>query len=129
MRTIIYIILCAIMAVPLKATNLVKSKWICELSSSCCDTINLYSDNQFEDYSCELNYTCKGHYSFKNGIVILIEKDDSHDEDNGKVSFYRLTFKLYDNCLYPISDEVLVNGIWKKMPKSLFKKRVFHRVN
>jgi len=120
---------CAILALPVNAKNFVGSKWICELSSSCSDTIKFYSDNKVEDYSCELNYTCKGHYSLKKGIVILIEKDDSHDEDNGKVTFYRFKYRLVGDCLYPISNEELINGKWKKISESLVENTVFHRVS
>lgn len=114
---------------PVYAKNLVDSKWIYKVSTSCIDTIRFNRSNKFDYYSCESTYILKGSYNIKNNILTLIEKDDSHDEDNGKVSFYRLKFKLYNNCLYPISNEVLANGRWKKMPRSLFEKMVFHRVN
>jgi hypothetical protein len=109
--------------------SLAGSKWIYKVADSCIDTIKFNSNNKLDDYSCELNYTFKGYYSVKEGVVTLIEKDNSHDEDGGKVTFYRLKFKLEGDYLYPISNEEMTNGRWKKMSKSLIENTVFQRVN
>lgn len=114
---------------PVNAMKLVGSKWIYKVSTSCIDTIEFYNNDKYDSYDCEINYTYKGSYHIKNNIITLIEKDDSHDEDNGKVTFYRLKFKLDGEHLYPISNEELVNGKWKKIAKSLVENTIFHRID
>lgn len=121
--------LSTIMVTTVNGKTLVGSKWIYKVSASCIDTIRFNSSNKLDYYSCELDYTIKGSYHLKKGIVTLIEKDDSHDEDNGKVTFHRLKFKIEGDYLYPISNEELVNGRWKKVLKSLIENTVFHRVS
>jgi hypothetical protein len=40
-----------------------------------------------------------------------------------------LKFKLDGDHLYPISNEELVNGKWKKISESLVENTVFHRIH
>ncbi len=104
------------------------SKWIYKVANSCFDTIKFNSNYKLEDYSCELNYTFKGSYSITGRIVTLIEKDDSHNEDGGKITFYKLKFKFEGDSLYPISNEEFSNGRWRKISKSLIENTVFYKV-
>lgn len=130
MKTIISIItLCVILVMPVNAKKLVGSKWIYTVSTACIDTIKFNRNNKLDYYSCESDCTIKGSYHIENNIITLIEKDDSHDEDNGKVTFYRLKFKLDGEYLHPISNEELVNGKWKKIAKILVENTVFHRID
>lgn len=127
MKFIISIILACVI-LNTKSETLSNSKWICKVSDTCVDTIKFTKNNEVDFYSCELNYTFKGSYKIKRGIIVLTEKDDSHDEDGGKVTFFRLKFNLKENVLYPISNEELVNEKWQEAKMRIDKNYIFRRV-
>ena len=108
--------------------SLTNTKWICTVSNSCIDTLTFIKNNRANNYSCELNYTSKGHYKRFKNIVVLTEKDDSHDEDGGKTVFFRTKFILKENNLFPISSEELVNGKWKEAKMQKNKDYVFRKI-
>ena len=119
-------ILFILLALPVTAIKLEKSKWICRVSSSATDTIIFINNRHFLYYSSEIDFTTKGYYIMRGNIVQLIEKDDSHDGDNKKNGYYRDSFKLSNNKLYLICSEELVNKKWRKLR---FKHIIFYKLS
>ncbi|MDR3696283.1 hypothetical protein [Mucilaginibacter sp.] len=60
--------------------------------------------------------------------MIITAKDDSHSEDNGKVSYYRQTFKINKNILYPLFNESLIHNKWVKSTMQMEPGYIFKRI-
>jgi len=95
--------------------SLISSIWILKIANGCNDSLKFKSNGVVLQYDCELNYTFHNSYKIYNDTLLISEKDDSHSEDNGKVTFYRAKFLVKNDALYDIEHGELVNGKWKNV--------------
>jgi len=68
------------------------------------------------EYDCELDYAFHSTYKLANDTLIIKGKDDSHSEDNGKItSYWTNAYLIKNKALYMFKRQELVNGKWKDM--------------
>ncbi len=107
--------------------QLVNTEWTVKLSDRCVDKLKFIKNNQVEEYDCEINYTFHNSYSIKKDTLIILNKDDSHSEDHGKVDYFKIKYLIRGNALHPISRIDLINGRWKYSKFKFDKKYFFKR--
>lgn len=91
--------------------NLVNTVWEYKIANGCLNTYKFRSEKIVDEYDCELNYTFKCTYRISKDTLVIIEKDDSHSEDN-KITYYRMKYQITKDVLLGISNGELVNGKW-----------------
>jgi hypothetical protein len=102
--------------------------WTCSINPTCVDTLKIFEHKSVANYSCETEFTYQGDYAISKNVVTIIQKDNSHDEDGGKLARYRMKFQLKRDKLFPLSHEVLVNGKWRTSKATMRKDYIFARV-
>jgi hypothetical protein len=94
--------------------HLINSVWSHKVTDKCFDKLTFEPDNVVLEYDCELNYTFHSSYSISKDTISIQGKDDSHSEDNGKItSYWRIKYLTKNNGLYVIESKELVEGKWK----------------
>ena len=101
--------------------------WICKIGKSA-DTLKLMPNNHAVNYDCESNYTYHNTYLISKDTLVIIEKDDSHSEDHGKIAYDRIRMLFKGNKLYPIVRDELINKKWVHAKTQMSKEYVFERI-
>jgi len=108
---------------------LVNSVWRHKITDHCINTLTFKSNGTVLEYDCELNYAFHSTYNIEKDTVVIKGKDDSHSEDNGKITSYWITkFLIKNNALYLIVREELVNGKWNNLNIKPVKNPAYWRV-
>jgi len=97
----------------LNSDNLINSVWSHHINRKCVNTLTFKSNELVLEYDCEIDYSFHSSYKVKGDTIVIKGKDDSHSEDNGKISFYWITTYLKKNgALYLIENKTCDNGKW-----------------
>jgi hypothetical protein len=108
--------------------KLVNTVWEDKVASQCVNKYIFKSASRVDDYNCELNYTFKCTYAINKDTLLIVEKDDSHSEDGGKATYYRMRYLITKNLLCRISNGKLVKGKWIDKQYKIDLKDGFRRV-
>jgi hypothetical protein len=77
---------------------LVNSVWSHKIADGCINTLTFKPNGAVLEYD----------------TLVIKGKDDSHSEDNGKITLYWITkYLIKNNALYVISNKKLVDNKWK----------------
>jgi hypothetical protein len=109
--------------------NLVNTAWEYKIAIGCVNTYKFRSEKIVDEYDCELNYTFKCTYRISKDTLIIIEKDDSHSEDNNKITYYRMKYQIMKDALLGISNEELVKGKWMDKTFKTGSKTGYRRIS
>jgi len=107
--------------------SLVNSTWILKIGNGF-DTLKFQKNNHVKIYDCEMQYTFHGSYTVSKDTLTIIEKDDSHSEDNAKVMFFRMKYLMRKNALFPVRSSQLTKGKWVELKMEFDKTSFFKRV-
>jgi hypothetical protein len=107
--------------------HLTNTVWTFQVSKTCVDTLKLRANQKVIQYDCELNYTFHGSYKTVKDTLLVTVKDDSHSEDNGKVTYYTDKYLIKNNALYFVSNRKLVNGKWKDEKAKANVNVIYHK--
>jgi hypothetical protein len=89
------------------------SIWISKIGDQCVDTLRFKAKRSISEYSCEQEFTFHGKYSVSGDTVTIIEKDDSHSEDNGKPTYFRSEYVMHKNKTLELNSvSELVKNRW-----------------
>lgn len=88
--------------------------WTFQVGKGCTDTLKLKAHQIATEYDCEVKYTFHGSFKVIKDSLLITEKDDSHSEDSGKISWYRTKYLIRKDVLYCVSKGRLVNNKWKE---------------
>ncbi|MFI5138893.1 MAG: hypothetical protein ACHQIM_13805 [Sphingobacteriales bacterium] len=75
-----------------------------------------------------MDYAFHGSYAVSKDTLTTIEKDDSHSEDGGKASFFKMKYLMRNNALYPIGSSQLIKGKWIALKMAFDKNSFFKRI-
>jgi hypothetical protein len=119
-----------IFIISVNANNkLTGSIWTCKIASGCIDTLKFKSNHHITEYSCEQEYTYQGSYTILKDTLTITEKDDSHSEDHGKITYYKTRYIIVKNTLLPIYSRELVKDKWKYNSMNSDVKNAYKRLN
>jgi hypothetical protein len=99
--------------------------WVAKIASNCMDTLKFRPNEQVYSYSCEIDYSSNGTYSFEGGAVILLIIEDSREA--GEMWRYRFIRK--NDSLLPISSDKLELGKWQNVKSVFDSSYVFTKLN
>ena len=109
--------------------SLVNSVWSHKIADRFINTLTFKSKGEVLEYDCELDYAFHSVYNLVKDTLVIKGKDDSHSEDNGKITSYWITkYLIKNNDLYLIGRKELVNGKWKDLNIKPDKNPDFRRV-
>lgn len=109
--------------------KLMGSIWTCKIAPGCIDTLKFKSKYQITENSCEQEYTYHGSYTILKDTLTITEKDDSHSEDHGEVTYYKTRYVITKSTLLPICSGELVKGKWKYKSIKSDIKTAYKRLN
>jgi len=109
--------------------RLVNSVWTHKIADGCNNKLTFKPNGLVLEYDCEMDYAFHSKYELDKDTLLIKGKDDSHSEDNGKVTSYWMTKYLIKNSgLYAIDSKELVNGKWKDRKIKVDKNPDYRRI-
>lgn len=107
---------------------LISGIWIAKVANGCNDSLKFQNNHRVKIYDCEASITTVGSYSFSKDTLVVIERDDSHSEDGGKISYFKTKYILKNIYLYPINSSQLTNGNWVDLKVKFSKTYVYKKI-
>ena len=107
--------------------GLVNSVWTCKIADGCIDILRFKPNSVALAYDCEVNYTFNCRYKIVKDTLFVIEKDDSHPEDSGKVTYRKMKYVLKKNILVPFENTEL-SGKWRTVKVKFDKGFIYKRM-
>ncbi|MBS4042940.1 MAG: hypothetical protein KGZ59_03915 [Chitinophagaceae bacterium] len=93
---LLYFILCfSFKAQEKQKRELTFTKWECKIAEDCINTYEFITDSTFKFFSCEMEDVYFRDYYFKDGFLMLDEKESIYDKNLTESSIHRSERKLY----------------------------------